>query len=33
MVYTDILNIGKAAEDSVRQQAGGTHGRTKWRRA
>jgi creatinine amidohydrolase len=25
MVYTDILNVGKAAEDSVRQQAGGTH--------
>ncbi len=25
MVYTDILNIGKEAEASVRQQAGGTH--------
>lgn len=25
MVYTDILNVGKAAEDSVRQQTGGTH--------
>ncbi|MBK6305008.1 MAG: creatininase family protein [Gemmatimonadetes bacterium] len=23
--YTDILNIGKAAEESVRRQAGGTH--------
>ncbi len=25
MVYTDILKVGKAAEDSVREQAGGTH--------
>lgn len=25
VVYTDILNVGKAAEDSVREQAGGTH--------
>ncbi len=25
MVYTDILNIGKEAEASVRQQQGGTH--------
>jgi creatinine amidohydrolase len=25
MVYTDILRIGKAAEDEVRQQQGGTH--------
>ncbi len=25
MAYTDILNVGKATEDSVRQQAGGTH--------
>ena len=25
MVYTDILNIGKAAEEQVRQQKGGTH--------
>ena len=25
MVYTDILNVGKEAEDRVRQQAGGTH--------
>ncbi|MDZ7630454.1 MAG: creatininase family protein [Gemmatimonadaceae bacterium] len=25
MVYTDILNIGKAAEARVRQQQGGTH--------
>ena len=25
MVYTDILNVGKAAEDKVRQQRGGTH--------
>lgn len=25
VVYTDILKVGKAAEDSVRQQTGGTH--------
>ena len=25
MVYTDILNVGREAEDRVRQQAGGTH--------
>jgi len=25
MRYTDILNVGKAAEDRVRQQEGGTH--------
>ena len=25
MVYTDILTIGKAVEDRIRQQAGGTH--------
>ena len=25
MVYTDILNVGKEAEDRVRQQEGGTH--------
>ena len=25
MMYTDILNVGKEAEDRVRQQAGGTH--------
>lgn len=25
MVYTDILKVGKEAEDRVRQQAGGTH--------
>ncbi len=25
MVYTDILKVGKATEDSVREQAGGTH--------
>jgi len=25
MTYTDILNIGKAAEESVRRQEGGTH--------
>jgi creatinine amidohydrolase len=25
MQYTDILNVGKAAEESVRQQEGGTH--------
>ncbi len=25
MVYTDILSVGKDAEDHVRQQAGGTH--------
>lgn len=25
MAYTDILKVGKEAEDSVRQQAGGTH--------
>lgn len=25
MVYTDILNVGKEAEDKVRQQKGGTH--------